>query len=495
MKVYLVLMILLFEVFSLIGQKRCLKNNCINGLGACEFIGKGKYSGYFKEGLPHGQGKYLYSNGDKYLGGWISGKRDGIGKFIYQNGAYYEGEFKEDFFEGEGTMQLKDQSRYEGEWKRGRRHGEGTLFLANGEKIAGNWQNGQLVADWSNLAFTGIEGALKNCNTYHCDAIQGKYQYQDGKRFLGDFQNGVPRGVGTVYYPNGDLYEGFWQSNRPNGKGTMYYAKGEAVGAIWENGNMKRKLFTKSHQGGVSAAAKHVKIWAVIVGAAQYENIHQLEYTDDDAMKIYDFLVSPNGGSLPTHQIELLLDQAVTKSKVLEAVHRIYLQADQNDVILFYFSGHGIKDAFLPIDSDGLFERIEHKDIRRFINLSKAKHKLIIADACHAGTFSYNSGSLAGFLRKYYDAFEASSGGIALLMSSRGDEFSYEDQRFGSGIFSYFLIEALRGAADQDDNGIITLAEAFEYVNKKVTHFTAGAQTPTLSGAYDEDMPVAIVKK
>lgn len=493
MKIYLMLLNLVFLCLTLLGQKICKKNNCLNGFGASEYVGIGDYSGQFKEGLPHGEGRFVYTNGDKYLGNWAKGKKEGSGKYIFKNGIHYQGHFKNDFFDGQGTMYFKDQSKYVGYWKQGKRDGSGTLTLANGEKISGTWSKGQYQAEWDQLGFSGFEGILNDCNIIYCHNTDGKYQYQDGKKYLGNFKNGVPSGVGTVYFPNGDLYEGHWQLNQPNGKGVMY-SKGQAVGAVWKDGKAQSKLFTKPYTGKESIAAKQVKIWAVIVGAADYGRMHKLDYTDDDALKIYDFLTSPSGGSLPQQQIQLLLDHQVTKSNVLHAVKSVYSQADWNDVILFYFSGHGVRDAFVPIDSDGLSNLIDHESIKHYIQLSRAKHKVVIADACHAGNFAFQPGSLSAFLKKYYQRFEATNGGIALLMSSRGDEYSYEDQRFNSGIFSYFLVEALRGKADRNQNGLITIKEAFQYVYLQVSNFTGGAQTPVLSGNYDANMPLSIIE-
>ena len=69
------------------------------------------------------------------------------------------------------------------------------------------------------------------------------------------------------------------------------------------------------------------------------------------------------------------------------AMRDIFLRADENDVILFYFSGHGVPGAFLPVDFDGYDNRLEHYQLRDALLASRAKHKLVIADACHSGSF------------------------------------------------------------------------------------------------------------
>lgn len=494
MKVLLVAVIV-FLSFTLNAQKKCISNNCTNGLGVCEYVGVGIYSGHFKNGYPEGEGRLEYTNGDKYFGWWSKGKKSGTGKYIFNTGITYQGEFLNDFFNGFGTMIFLDQSSYEGNWKAGKRHGKGTLIFQDGEKVIGEWEKGQYIASWDHLAFRGFEGILDDCNIKYCNGIEGKYNYKDGKKYLGYFLDGVPSGVGTVFYPNGDIYEGNWAKHNPEGKGTMFYAKGNAVGAIWEKGKPKHKLFNKPHDGNASSDAKQVKIWAVIIGAAAYSRMTELEFTDDDAQKIYNFLTSPSGGKIPNYQVQLLLDQQVTRNNVLQAVQTIYSQADYNDVIIFYFSGHGTQNAFLAIDSDGASHPIQHRAIKYYIDQSLARHKIIIADACHAGTFAYNSNALAAVLRTFYDAFEKTAGGVAFLMSSRAEEYSYEDQRLNSGIFSYFLLEGLNGAADEDGNEIITLGEAFDYVSKKVSNFTGKAQQPVLSGTFDRNIPLAQVMK
>ncbi|MDD4372819.1 MAG: hypothetical protein PHG67_02755 [Bacteroidales bacterium] len=58
---------------------------CLNGLanGKGKSIGEDTYIGIFKDGLPHGNGKYLYKNGDVFQGNWKNGKKDGKGKFVF----------------------------------------------------------------------------------------------------------------------------------------------------------------------------------------------------------------------------------------------------------------------------------------------------------------------------------------------------------------------------------------------------------------------------
>ena len=63
-----------------------------------------------------------------------------------------------------------------------------------------------------------------------------------------------------------------------------------------------------------------------------------------------------------------------------------------------------------------------------------------------------------------------------------------------SGVFSHFLIKGLKGEADADHDKIVSIVELFNYVSGKVSRYTAGAQTPVLTGKYDGRLPVGVVR-
>lgn len=525
-------------------QANCLQGDCKNGYGVCLYPNVGKYAGDFQNGKMHGKGILYYTDGTKYIGHWADHYREGEGRMVFASGDEYLGQFvrnkmqgqgvmefingnryegnwldskphgrgifqyangdryEGDFFNGQrhgsGAMVYADGSRYEGEWAAGNRHGEGLLIFASGETIRGVWVDDQYQMDFARYGYAGDTATLRNCNLVNCANGKGKYAYRDGNRYIGDFYNGVPQGVGTVYYKSGDRYEGGWKQNQPHGEGIMYYVNGRVTGALWDFGKPVKKLFFEEQEKGsivISAEqSQEVRIWAVIIGAAHYNTMPVLKYTDDDAYQLYAFMKSPEGGALPDHQITLLIDEEATRANILQSMRSVFFKADENDVVLFYFSGHGLPGAFLPIDYDGINNTLSHEEVREILKISKAKHKLVLADACHSGTLMQVKTPGYITLEKFYKAFEDTQGGTALLLSSKGEEFSLEDGGLRSGIFSHFLIRGLKGEADTDENKIVTIKELFDFVFQKVRRYTANVQTPTLSGKYDPRMPVAMVR-
>ena len=102
-----------------------------------------------------------------------------------------------------------------------------------------------------------------------------------------------------------------------------------------------------------------------------------LRFTDDDAYRFYAFLRSPEGGAIPDEQINILIDEDATRNNILGALRNTLLKADENDVIIFYYSGHGLEGSIIPSDYDGYNNRIMNQEIKRIFEDSRAKHKVI----------------------------------------------------------------------------------------------------------------------
>jgi hypothetical protein len=492
------------------------------GKGKMVYANGDTYRGNFKRGKMNGKGTMEFSNGSRYEGNWSEDVIAGKGKFLFSDGKKYVGDFRNGKMHGEGTMIYQDKSRFVGAWKNNQRDGHGTMTEANGTAFVGVWANDNFLDDQnggsstvaqndhdhqstttssfpSNSEANANDKALRDCNKSDCMSGHGKFTYSDGSRYVGTFKNRYPHGEGTCFYSNGDKYVGGWENHAPHGEGIMYYKHGRVLGALWNNGNVIKELESGDTPIGneyveVDQSAS-VKIWAVVVGVARYQHMPVLKYTDDDAYHTYAFLKSPEGGALPDNQIKVLIDEDATRGNILRTMRNVFLRADENDVVILYFSGHGLPGSFLPVDFDGFNNKVNHEDIKAIFNESKAKHKLCLADACHSGTLTaMRTAPLESTLKKYYSAFDSSTGGTALLMSSKGEEYSLEDQGLRQGIFSHYLIRGLKGEADKNKNKIVTIQELYDYVFKKVRNYTGNAQSPTLTGIYDSRMPVAVIR-
>jgi len=407
-------------------------------------------------------------------------------------------------------MKYANGDKYEGQWKANHKEGKGTFYLTNGEVIVGFWGNDKYVGEQPQVVSTShnsenIENIsmLRNCNTNYCGSGRGKYKYTDGSMYVGEFSGGIPHGEGICYYANGDKYEGDWGIAGPNGNGAYYFHNGRVANGIWSDG---RLIKTQDEitpidipDGSNIDYDPAVKLWAIVIGVSQYEHLQKLKYTDDDAYRFYSFLKSPEGGSIPAEQVRVLVDEDATRKNILAAMNEIFGKADDNDIIMMYYSGHGIAGSFLPVDYNGFQNKLKHEEVMAILNASRAKHKICLADACYSGSLlaMKSAPTLIEDLavkRRYYAAFDKSKGGTAILLSSQGDEVSLEDQGLRQGVYTHFLIRGLKGEADFNKNKVVEIDELYRFLSKNVHDYTAGIQTPVIKGKFDKNMPVGVLR-
>ncbi|MCP9235117.1 caspase family protein [Lewinella sp. JB7] len=540
---YTFIPLLLLSATVTLAQGRCQRGNCYDGQGILRFADGALYSGNFQAGkfegsgtltypdgsvytgnfhqqLQSGEGRLVDGNGNTYTGAWRNGKRDGRGRVNYNDGStivgqwvadklegkaefrfanrdHYLGNMSNNLMNGYGRMDYANGDSYRGNWSANLRHGDGTMVFANGTEISGTWTNGEMNVDWSTLGFIGNTATLPNC-AEGCPDGPGRYAYADGTQYYGDIHYGRPEGKGTVTFPGGNIYFGHFRNHRPEGLGVMHYADGQIEGGIWDDGQLYRRMYTamgKPAESVDTAFDPEVRVWAVVVGCAFYQHMKTLRYTDDDAYQVYAFLKSIEGGALSDEQVKVLIDEDATHDNILTAMRETYRQADENDVILFYFSGHGLPGAFLPVDYDGQQNALRHEDVQDALVSSRSRHKLVIADACHSGSLAARSGGgNTETLSSFYSALTNAQSSTALMMSSKGEEISMEDGGLRSGVFSHYLIRGLKGEADADHDGLVSIEELFAYVHREVRGYTGNIQTPTLTGSYDKFMPISAVR-
>ena len=537
-----------FLCWSVVAKAQCIEGDCQNGQGTFLYPNGNKYKGEFRQGKRQGKGLLTFGNGNAYNGDWLNDQRDGYGTFTFANGNVYQGAVRQNRFSGKGTMTFVSGNKYIGEWINDQANGQGKFYFATGDRYEGAFRNGQFegvgifyfknrdryVGDWKSSERHGRgkmyfangsvqdgfweEGLLKkvinddksvvtegvgappnfnrNCNLEDCQSGVGTYTYGDGSKWQGTFRDGLPAGKGTLYYANGDKYEGQYERHAPHGEGILYQRTGRTVSAIWEYGRVVGAYNPKQSEPAVASdKSSAVKVWAVVVGVGRYTSMPVLKYSDDDAYQFYSFLKSPEGGALPDSQIKVLVDDDATRDNILRTMRQILWRADENDAIIFYFSGHGVDGSFLPQDFDGSRNMVQHSEVKAIFEQSKAKHKLCIADACYSGSLLAVKTAGDKTISNYYKAFEGTSGGLALFMSSKSQEYSLEDQGLRSGIFSHYLIKGLKGTADSDRNNIVTIREVYDYVYKNVRSYTSNAQTPVINGDFDWNMPVGVVRQ
>jgi len=145
---------------------------------------------------------------------------------------------------------------------------------------------------------------------------------------------------------------------------------------------------------------------------------------------------------------------------------------------VLYYSGHS--------DDRGLHlgpESLSYEALRKAIAAVGADVKVAIVDSCSSGSFTRAKGGAArpAFL---FDASTMAEG-HAYLSSSSDDEAAQESDRLGASFFTHYFVSGLRGAADVDGRGIVTLNEAYAYAFKETLASTEGTKYGPQHPGYD----------
>lgn len=254
----------------------------------------------------------------------------------------------------------------------------------------------------------------------------------------------------------------------------------------------------------------HIQRYAVVIGISDYKDsrIPDLQYADADAQAFYDFITSPVGGNFNKENIVLLKNDRATLKNVKSAITNFLKKAIDTDFVVVFMACHGAPEPdrlnnlyLLMHDSelDSLSATAYHMeqvnaDMKRYIS---AKKLVFFADTCHSAGLTEGAIGTRGFsntINVALSTLKSVRDGWGIVSASRAGEVSMESSQWGGGhgVFTHYLLEGMKGKADLEGNknGIVTLAEAFDFLEEKVKRSTRNAQHPDTSGNFDNNLPL-----
>lgn len=241
--------------------------------------------------------------------------------------------------------------------------------------------------------------------------------------------------------------------------------------------------------------------FALVVGISDYQDadIKDLRYAHIDANVFAAFLRSKAGGSLDSQHIRLLTNEQATLAGLQSGFNWLLKKANKGDRAIIYFSGHGDvetinaheKGYLLAYDTPKNNYRLNAVDLNDFNEhliaalSNNGVQLIIITDACHSGTLAGGNGgkeATASQLMKRY-ANEVK------IMSCQPYEESQESSKWGNGrgVFSYYLVDGLKGRADEDHDQTVDLYELEIFLQDRIRNATNKKQHPDVFGGRKEE--------
>lgn len=262
----------------------------------------------------------------------------------------------------------------------------------------------------------------------------------------------------------------------------------------------------------VTRVADKGKIWAVVIGISQYRAVQPLRYADKDALAFHDYLANHIG--IPKDQTTLLLNDQATLINLKRTLGtELRRKAGEKDTVIVYYAGHGAPEADASAnDDDGLEKYIvpydadpkdlyttglPMREIETIFQRLTPERVIFISDSCYSGATAgrtFATASRRAVVSENFLSRLSKGKGRIVLSASKASEVSEEREDLGHGVFTYYLLEGLRGKADADKDGIITVDEAYGYVSKRVPEVTGQNQHPVKKGEVEGQLVLGHVR-
>jgi hypothetical protein len=258
--------------------------------------------------------------------------------------------------------------------------------------------------------------------------------------------------------------------------------------------------------------------YAVLIGINNYidSEVRALAYAEEDIRAIYDILATvgkyeKNNIFYMTPNAEQPQDRP-TRTNILLTLKWLSENLKPEDSVLLAFCGHGDTDRdvnyIIPLDGRLALPQDSSIQLGRlfeWLDACPAQRQVVMLDACHSGgssTLIRGDRGIEIISKSFTEELERIGvpEGRAVLASCSIEEVSYEEPRFGHGVFTYFMLNGLDNMkADRNRDGQLTVYELGNYVQKEVKSWSkknrkSPSQTPRMVYS-DTSGEIVMVKK
>jgi hypothetical protein len=215
---------------------------------------------------------------------------------------------------------------------------------------------------------------------------------------------------------------------------------------------------------------------ALLIGNCTYADprLPPLGSTLNDVKALEEILLDPEICAFDS--AKRLVDPTAATAK--EAIYDLFDQKQQDDLLLLYFSGHGVIDAegrFFFALCDSKTNRlpvtaVSAAETREYMDSSRSRRQLVILDCCHAGAFPRGAKAEVGGRALTRETFSVKGYGREILTATDETSFAFEGDAAlagsgtgGLGIFTAAIVEGVKTGAAAPDKDELSVLDVFTY--------------------------------
>jgi WD40 repeat protein len=250
--------------------------------------------------------------------------------------------------------------------------------------------------------------------------------------------------------------------------------------------------------------------YVMAIGINEYQNpALNLNYANDDATAFVELIKEVGAGLYDKVEVHQIFNKDATKTNILGILDILAQKIGPNDVFYLYYAGHGsmVDDEFyfIPTENTRLYsseklskDGISATYLQQKLRNIKALKQMVLIDACQSGG-SVELLAQRGAREEKAMAQLSRSAGIHVLSAAGSEQFATEYAEIGHGVFTYALLEALKGEADgAPEDGTVSIYELKSYIENMVPEYSQkfkGQVQYPYTFSKGQDFPVGIFKK
>ncbi len=290
-------------------------------------------------------------------------------------------------------------------------------------------------------------------------------------------------------------------------------SNGIPIEAIDDKGNRTQLRIPVQTSDAQSLIEFRGKKYALVVGVSKFQrpsrDLPNLEFADRDARELHEFLQTPGGGKFAPENMLLLTNEQASLDQFKRSLSMFLSKPGPEDLLVIFLATHGGPDPGAPQDRYFILHDTDPTRLSQTALLMtdlqndlqqnvRAQRLLLLVDTCESAGLMGDPtiarrGAVNNLSNLYLEKLLYREKGRAVITAADVNEGSLEGRRWGNGhgVFTHFLLEGMRGKADDDSDSLITVGELFRFVRQQVRIETNYTQNPRLLVGENENLTIA----